>query len=626
MHNTMRNRYIINTWIVLLFVNLVLLGCKDEIPQYVSMNTPQKQIVVGEQFKFELIVQGGGDISEPVIWSIYCDGREASNYATIDQNGVVKAITESAENGVSFNLTVRGELSNGRYALAKVTTEKRNMKEEELSFATTDIYMASNGEDSVELKISEKFIQYFPDIKVTTDKPDLIIPTLKLNKEKGSKVFLKTNADREETAVVTVTAGDESASFNVHIGQNLYLSFDEIVTGLGNVTTVDQASFSFLVNSSEPDTIPVHLFAIPDDETHLSKIKFNVRAEGGSPVLLVKGHKRVSATLLYVFVETGSQEGSTDVVIEALGKKVTASVSVLDKDLLEVKKIKFKKTEMVVTTNISLARDIVVDPVSILVHWPVQWSTSDENIAIIDNGKTNAGQMTFKQAGTVQVTGRVKDKEAVCTVTALLNVYNLKLSQEQKQYLVGETDTWVPIVDSNFGVGNRLEWISSNPEVATVIDGKVTTLSAGTTTIKVSITDDGDGVNENTMKTFVAEKTLTVTESSITDVTFNGNYRYFAEPTGAGVTVMVYDITDENVSYTFFLDYREGEERELNNKRYTVGQEILASSKVSFDAEGETLNLSSGTIDVTDGKALFNLTVQKGALKVNIIGTATLDE
>lgn len=622
----MRNRYIVNSWIVLLFVNLILLSCKDELPQYVSMNTSQKQIIVGEQYKFELVVQGGGDISEPIVWSLYCDGREASDYATIDQNGVVKAIAESAENGVSFNLTVKGELSNGKYALAKVTTEKRNMKEEELSFATTDIYMATNGEDSVELKISEKFIQYFPDIKVTTDKPDLITPTLKLDKDNGSKVFLKTNADREETAVITVTAGDESASCNVHIGQGLYLSFDEIVTGLGNVTTVDQASFSFLVNSSEPDTIPVHLLAMPDDETHLSKIKFNVRAEGGDPVLLVKGYKRVSGTLLYVFVETGSQEGNANVVIEALGKKITANVSVLDKDLLEVRKIKFKKTEMVVTTNISLARDIVVDPISILVHWPVQWSSSDENIAIVDNGKTNAGQITFKQAGTVLVTGRVKDKEAVCTVTALLNVYNLKLPQEEKQYLVGETDTWIPIVDSNFGVGDRLEWSSSNPEVATVIDGKVEALSAGTTTIRVSVTDDGDGANEGTKKTFTAEKTLTVTESSITDVTFNDNYRYFAEPTGSGVTVMVYDITDEINSYTFFLDYREGEDKDLKNKRYTVGQEILTSSKVSFDAEGETLNLSAGTIDVTDGKALFNMTAQKGALKVNIVGTATLDE
>lgn len=622
----MRNRYIINALFAFLLVNLILTSCKDEQPQFVSMNASQKQILVNEQFQFQLIVQGGDNIDGPVTWSIYSEGHEASEYATIDQNGVVKALAESSENGVSFNLIVKGVLSNGKYALAKVITSKRNMKDEELSFATTDIYMASIGTDSVELKISKEFIKHFPDIKVITDKPDLITPTLKLDKDGVSKVYLKTAADREETAIITVIAGDESANCNVHIGQDLYLSFDNIVTGLGEIIPVDQASFSFLVNSSEPDTIPVHLLAIPDDETHMSKIKFNIRAEGGSPVLLVKGYKRVSATLLYVFVETGSQEGNTDVIIEALGKKITASVSVLDKNLLVVKKIKFKKSEMAVTTNVSLAREIVVDPVSILVHWPVQWSVSDENIATIDNGKTNAGQITFKQAGIVQVTGRVKDREAVCTVTALLNVYNLKLPQEEKQYLVGETDTWVPVLDSNFGAGNRLVWNSSNPNVATVSNGKVTALSAGTTTIKVSVTDDGDGINESSKKTFTAEKTLTVTESSLSDITFNDNYRYYAEQTGTGMIVMVYDITNDSNSYTFSLDYREGEKKEFENKIYTVGNEILTTSKISFDAEGETLNLGSGTINVKDGKATFDLVAQKGLLKVKIKGTSTLDE
>lgn len=621
----MRIRKILNALFALLLINVLLINCKDEETYFISMNTPQKEIFVNEQYQFKLIVQGGGDIdAESVTWSVSCEGYEATDYVSIDQNGVVKALAPSEKTGGGFfNITVKGLLPNGRYALAKATILKRNVSGELLSFALSDIHMATRGKDSVVVNISDKLIQYFPDMKVTTDKPELITPTLVIDKEKGCKVFFQTTSSIEETAVITLTAGDASAQCNVHIGQSLFLSFEPIDLSLGNIITVEQTSLSYLINNGGLDTIRVHFSADPDDEEHLNKIKFNVRAEGGSPVLLVKGQKRAKSNLLYVFVETGGQEGNADIVIESLGKKVTAKISVLDKNLLVVKKVKFKKPEMVVSTNISLTREIVVDPISVLVHWPVQWSSSDENIAVVDNSAQNAGQVIFKQAGVVEITGRVKDKEAVCRLTALLNVYGIELPNTENEYMVGETKTCVPVLTSNFGAGDRLVWSSSNTQVATVTNGKVVALAAGTTTISVSITDDGNGVDESSKKTVTAQKTITVKESTLSDLNFDDQYMYYAERTGSGVKMEVYNDTN---NYTFYLDYREGEKKELADKVYTVGQEILTSSTVLFESEGETLTLKSGTISVSNGKATFNLVAQKAATTVRITGTTSLDE
>ncbi|MCL1875884.1 MAG: Ig-like domain-containing protein [Synergistaceae bacterium] len=123
----------------------------------------------------------------------------------------------------------------------------------------------------------------------------------------------------------------------------------------------------------------------------------------------------------------------------------------------------------------------------------LSWSSSNPSVATVSDGL-----VTGVSAGTATITVRTEDgdKTAACSVTVsnvnvtvpvtavTLNKTNMALSVAGSEQL---TATITPPDASN----KNLSWSSSNPSVATVSDGVITGVSAGTTTITVR-TEDGN--------------------------------------------------------------------------------------------------------------------------------------
>ena len=120
----------------------------------------------------------------------------------------------------------------------------------------------------------------------------------------------------------------------------------------------------------------------------------------------------------------------------------------------------------------------------------LEWSSSDSSVVSIDNGKIKA-----LKAGTATITVKLKEAaeySATITVTvteaapAVIEVTGITLSNKNTELELGETLKVSATVEPSNATDKTVTWASSDTTVATVKDGLVTALKAGTTEISAT--------------------------------------------------------------------------------------------------------------------------------------------
>lgn len=163
----------------------------------------------------------------------------------------------------------------------------------------------------------------------------------------------------------------------------------------------------------------------------------------------------------------------------------------------------------------------------------VQWSSSDESVAIVADGMVTAvapGEATI----TVTTVDGSFTASCIVTINAIavtaieLNVYNLNLNE-------GETATLIATVVPDDATNKEVLWSSSDENVVTVADGTVTAVAAGEAVVTVT-TADGS---------ITAECAVTVThvEDGLESLAANGiYYRNHVIYNEQGMQLSVYDM------------------------------------------------------------------------------------
>ncbi|SDZ37987.1 HYR domain-containing protein, partial [Proteiniborus ethanoligenes] len=176
----------------------------------------------------------------------------------------------------------------------------------------------------------------------------------------------------------------------------------------------------------------------------------------------------------------------------------------------------------------------------------VSWSSSNEGVATVSNGV-----VTPVSAGTTTITVTTDDgnKTATCDVTvtaATIPVTGVTLDQTTMNLTVGgATGTLTATVAPAEATNKNVSWSSSNEGVATVSNGVVTPVSAGTTTITVT-TDDGN-------KTATCDVTVTAATIPVTGVTLDQTTMNLTAGGATGTltaTVTPEKATNKNVSWS----------------------------------------------------------------------------
>ena len=128
----------------------------------------------------------------------------------------------------------------------------------------------------------------------------------------------------------------------------------------------------------------------------------------------------------------------------------------------------------------------------------ISWSSSDNSVATVKDGRVYA-----ITAGSAIITATTADggKTATCSVTVLPGTYpveSVSLNETTLTLMPGDNHQLKAIVNPDNAANKDVTWSSSNYDVVTVENGRVTAISEGIATIKVT-TIDGAKTDECTV-------------------------------------------------------------------------------------------------------------------------------
>ena len=186
----------------------------------------------------------------------------------------------------------------------------------------------------------------------------------------------------------------------------------------------------------------------------------------------------------------------------------------------------------------------------------VLWSSSDDNVVIVDA----TGFITAINIGEAEITAKVGDVLSTCKVSVVgaQFVPILTLSSEEVSVFAGETFYALAAVTlGGKSVDATVSWNSENPAIATVDNGAITGISAGTTKIIVTAMCGGETVTEKMTVTVLGGESFFIKETGVKlavtginedDKTETELSTFFSSENGASVSAVTWSSDNESVA------------------------------------------------------------------------------
>lgn len=179
---------------------------------------------------------------------------------------------------------------------------------------------------------------------------------------------------------------------------------------------------------------------------------------------------------------TAVKEGVASITATSSGKSASCKVTV-EKAVIPVSSITLSETSITLTEGDTKTITATVNP-SDATDQTVNWSSSNTNVATVSNGT-----ITAVAPGSTTIIASCGEKTATCQLTVnakIIPVESISLSQTSLMLSVGESITLYATITPSNATDKTIIWNSSNPIVASVIDGKITALWQGITIITAS--------------------------------------------------------------------------------------------------------------------------------------------
>ena len=318
-------------------------------------------------------------------------------------------------------------------------------------------------------------------------------------------------------ATIAVQAGDKTATCTVTVT-------DPVVEVSG--ITLDKATLNMLTGDSETLTATVS----PENAS-------------------VKTVSWTSSDPKVAYVSAGTvraiSAGTATITAQAGDKTATCEVTVTD-PVVEVASVSLDKTTLNMSTGERVTLTATISPDNATTK-TVSWSSSNTAVATVNNGIVSA-----TGAGTATITAEAEGKTATCEVTVkdpVIEVTSLTLSKTETELEVGQEDYILARISPNDATDKTVTWSTSNKAVATVADGIIQAVSAGTATITAT---SANGLTAECKVTVVAPVTPPAPAIEVSSVSINKDTLKL-EISGSETltaTVLPSDATDPSVTWT----------------------------------------------------------------------------
>ena len=414
----------------------VLFSCKPQeentIPvSSISVNPTSLTLEEGETSNISATVSPSNASEKTVTWS-----SSSTAVATVKE-GVVTAVKEG-----SATITAK---AGGKTATCAVTVKAKFVAVTSISLDQTSLEMTEGEEISLTATVkpdnaTDKAVTW------TSDKTD--VATV----EDG-----KITAVKEGTATITAKAGDKTATCKVTVKK-----------GVVEVTsiTLDKSSISLTVGGEETLTATVK----PDNATDKT-----VTWTSSSDAIATVTDGKVKAV----------KNGTATITAKA-GDKTAKCIVVVSKSSVAVTSITLDKTSLSLNEGEEATLTATVKPDN-ATDKTVTWTSSNTAVATVKDGV-----VTAVKEGSATITAKAGSKTATCKVTvskAVVAVTSVTLNKTTLSLKVNQEATLTATVKPDNATDKTVTWTSSNTAVATVNNGKVKGIKAGTAVITAKAGD-----------------------------------------------------------------------------------------------------------------------------------------
>ena len=508
---------------VLLFLCSLIVGCTEKEASVsvssVSLNTATIEMVEGETFSLVATVLPKDAEYDGVTWA-----SSNASVATVN-SGTVTAIKEgtatitASAGGKSSTCTVK--VSAKVVAVTSITLDKTSlsMKVGETETITATVSPNNATDKTITWGSSDVSVATVTDGKVTAKKSGTSTITAKsgiytadctvtISVNTESVTIDKTSLELAvgETAQLTATVKpDDATDKNV-----TWSSSDEFVAKVadGKVTAVKAGRATITAKCGGKTAECAVTVTVPTGSVTLDKTSlFLAVGETAQLTATVKPDDATDKNVTWTSSDesvakvdngkvTALKSGKATITAKCGGKTAECAVTVT----VPVSSIILDKTALSLAVGESAALTATVKPDD-ATDKNVAWSSSDESVASVDNGK-----VTAIKSGKATISANCGGKTAECAVTVTVPVSSVTLDKTTLSLAVGETATLTATVKPDDATDKTVAWSSSDESVASVDNGKVTGLKSG----KAIVTANSGG------KTAECAVTVTVPVSSVT--------------------------------------------------------------------------------------------------------------
>jgi len=313
--------------------------------------------------------------------------------------------------------------------------------------------------------------------------------------------------------VKNISVNSVSGKVGDKVTVNITASADLAIEDDGLLLKYDKTKLKFI---SATDATIANLMLMSNDRDDGFIVA--MVATGANKTPITKG--TVLSSVVFEILEAASGNVALELVHEASGTAITTAKATVTKPVtsvtLDKSSVTLEKGETVsLVPTITPADHTEGTQVS-------KWESSDPQVATVDN----TGKIKAVRSGTATITYTFNNFTKTCKVNVNTTLTGIKLNETKKEILKGqELELKVVTIPEDANNLPETKWETSDANVATVTNGKVTAIKAGTVKIKA------------TVGTFEAECEVTVKEIPLTDITLSHTELKLVEGNSATVTI-----------------------------------------------------------------------------------------